>query len=86
MKATLNVEHQVAHVGCAVKGQSGRMDLWLHVQLEGLWKFLSNCQSGEESETIHLAALASPFHHFFNRHAGANEPPCASMNDHTLLL
>lgn len=76
---------QVAHVGCTVKGQSGRMELWLHVQLEGLWKFLSNCQSGQEAETICLEVLASPFHCYFNRHAGTSEPPFVSINDHTLL-
>lgn len=77
MGATLNVKHTSASVvGWKLRGQSGRMALWFHVQPGGLWKFLSNRQSREErlvtahhQETagnIHLGAPGRPFNCFFN--------------------
>lgn len=93
---TLNVKHTSASdVGCKLKGQSGRMALWFHVQPGGLWKFLSNRQSREErlvtahhqeaAGNIHLGALGRPFNCFFNLHMGKSESPFSSINEHTLL-
>lgn len=48
MLASLHVEHtSVSDEGC--KRPEWEDEVMVHVQLEGLWKFLGNCQSWEES-------------------------------------
>lgn len=89
MLASLNVEHtSVSDVGC--KRSRWEDEVMVHVQLEGLWKFLCNCQSWEESlvsalclespQNIRYEALGSPFNYFFNLPVGISYYPFSSIH------
>lgn len=41
----LRLAHKVGGERYKLKGQSGRMELWIDVQSEGLWRFITRCQS-----------------------------------------